>query len=293
MFKFKDKIYKYFIISFIYEIIISIRNKIIEDSALNKLGKKGFNIETINQAFSNINPNNFKRCHILGLGWSLNRSKYIIGKEDFVIGMNYGALNIDIKYNIYFLEHGNISELENIRRNELLEKLILPKAKVVYFKNVHGMHCIDTIAKYFGKYVTFIRNTVFVCRNIKNLKFWIRRILTIDKIYLRQYKSTIITSIVFARNAGFKEIVIHGLDFGGPYFYADEKHVEPKYLHLIPNRENQNETVKVHETAKTKTGAKQAILVMNDLMKKEGVKLYAATEASPLSKILKTFDKSI
>jgi hypothetical protein len=264
-------------------------NQTREDAFLDTIQSRNYEVKEIGQLYKEISSETHKTCHIIGLGWSLNDSKDSISNQDsFIIGMNYAALS-DLKYDLYFLEQGICDDNETKLRKTILEKEIIHKAKRIYFKNTSGHKEIDYILSNYGRNVTYMRNYVIICRNSKNLKYWMKELLCYDSRYLKQYKSTITAAIAFAKNAGFKKIVIHGLDFGGAYFFDDKDQVKPEMLKYIPPKTSQSSSKKVHQTAASSTGIQFAIPIIKEILVKEGVQLFAATEKSPLSRILDVY----
>lgn len=114
------------------------------------------------------------------------------------------------------------------------------------------------------------------------------KFLRYDPIYLRQYKSTVISSIAFAKNIGFKNIVIHGLDFGGQYFYELDNFPEEKKKY-IPPETSLSRGKKVHQTAGSVCGTNDVLAHIRDILYKQDIHLFSATNDSPSSKILKVY----
>ena len=258
-----------------------------EDIALDKIGKKGFKVYDVSDLYNELKKHNHKICHIIGLGWSLLDSLFKIEENSFVIGMNYGAL-LDISFDLYFVEQGMCDEEETSLRKRFLNEVVINQASQIYYKNAWGYKDVNYVIENYADNVKFLRSFSVHCENPNNLNHFLKMFLLKDKVYFRQYKSTIISSIALAKNAGFKIIVIHGLDFGGPYFY-EVSSINSKKQTFIPPKNSLSRGRKVHQTANSSTGVKSIMPLLRYLLENEGIELYSATESSPLSEILPVY----
>ena len=259
-----------------------------ENKALKIIQKRGYKVFNVSEIYESITPHRSKICHIVGLGWSLNCSKHLIKDDGFVIGMNYGALS-DLKFDLYFVEQGLCDDVEAALRVRFIDEVVSKQATKIYYKNAWGPRKVEYVISNYAQRVTFLHSYSISCGHVKTAKFFMRLFLKKDNRYLKQYKSTVITSIALAKNAGFKKIVIHGLDFGGPYFYEDQS-IQSDKIKFIPPLNSLSRGKTVHHTAVAKTGIQQAIPIIKLLLHREGVELLAASEMSPLAKMLDVFD---
>lgn len=261
-----------------------------EDLCLEKIKNKGGVVITVDDVIGKISNEKDKVCHIIGLGATLNKSRDIIDFEnDFLIGMNYGALAKNISYDLYIFEPGNADIDETNIKTELLKTISSNKSTLTIIKNISGVLSFDIIEKYYKNIAPFVKSIVIRCSSPLTLHYWLKRLLKNDGVYFRQYKSTIISAISLAVNAGFKKIVIHGLDFGGAYFFDDKKYIHENMYHLCPPKKSESQTKPIHATAKDKTGAKQSIIVLNELLRKKGIQLYSPIKDIPLSNYLPVY----
>ncbi|MBN2821345.1 MAG: hypothetical protein JXP36_20405 [Bacteroidales bacterium] len=259
-------------------------NKRKEENALKLIADKGNYVFDVSWIYSAFKDQTYKTCHIIGGGWSLNKSILSIGKDDFVIGMNYSAL-ADIDFDLYFVEQGLTEEAETKIRVEFLEKVIKKQAKTVFFKNAFGPKGIKYVLDNYGGKVNFIRSFAIHCSNDQNIIHSAQRFVKSDPVYLKQFRSTVLSSIVLAKNIGFKKIIIHGLDFGGAYFYEDQEPSDKKKKY-IPPKTSLSTGKTIHQTVSKSCGVDKMIASLAVEFNKEGVKLLSATSLSPLNKIL-------
>lgn len=234
-------------------------------------------------------------CHIIGSGWSLNQSKAVIKKDDCVIGFNQAALS-GLDFDLYFFEFGG-DKVDDISKQQikLFDKL-LGKKPIIVFKNVwEDKNDVDYIVKYWGSKLYYIHDYAVPCMSKKNLVQSIGYMLNSDDKYLRQYMSSVITSIGFAAYCGFKTIVIHGLDFGGEYFFDADDFDGDNSLRPDSNRAlglyEKCSSSSVHSTSVGSIGVKSSIPIIRDLLKQSGVTIFSASRVSPLSEYLPIYEK--
>lgn len=229
-------------------------------------------------------------CHIIGSGWSLNESKKKIQEEDFVIGFNQAALS-GLKFDLYFVEFGGY-KVEEISRKQvqLIEDVVKKQTDLIIFKNIDEERNDPAfIKKFWGDKIFYMPDVQVPMYRERYLEQTMKYLYRKDNIYLKQFISSVLASICLAKNCGFKEIVLHGVDFGGAYFFD-----VPGYHHLNQYRpdENKNTTYKkfskdsVHVTSRDKVGVKECLPILQKLCREDGVTLMSASEESPLSKIL-------
>jgi len=281
----KKSLYSFPVISYYLDDLKSKKLKQKENKALDALQSKGFNVYKAEYIYNLFKNEKHKTCHIIGGGWSLNDSIHKIKKDDFVIGMNYSAL-ADIDFDLYFIEQGLSDENETKIRVEFLEKIIKKQAKYVFFKNAYGNHCIDEIIKFYGGKVDFIRTYPLFCKNNSNASRLVSNLIKADNIYLKQFRSTIITSLIFAINLGFKEIIIHGLDFGGKYFYESSEIKESKRKYLPPQK-SLSRGQKIHQTTLGVCGIELIISEILNMLSNKETRVKSGSSISPLTKIIK------
>lgn len=275
---------------------INIRKKK-ENKLLRQIEDNGGNIINSQELVNIIKKENDKICHIVGLGGSLNNSKELIDtKNAYIIGMNEAAIS-GLKFDLYLMEPGDGSDNRTKRQTAIIDDLINRDDTLILMKNVYICENkgIGYLKENYLKKLSFIQNLGIVCGNDRNITHWCKRVLRFNSKYILQYKSTVVTAIAIAKNAGFKTIILHGVDFGGKYFYEDsiyseyEKYIPPinsRYSHFLNNKENL-----IHPTSNKKSGMEKILLILNKILEHDGITLYSATESSPLSDIIKVYNE--
>ena len=242
------------------------------------------------------NKNASEICHIIGSGWSLNQSIQSISENDFVIGFNQAAIS-GIKSDLYFVEFGSVTESDITEKQfKLVQEVIKPHTKLVFFKNLWSMrNDLRVVKNTWNTNVKYVNDIPVNCYNAKFLNQSLDVFLEDDPVFVRQYSSTALTLVKLAKDLDFKKIVLHGIDFGGEYFFDAENFED--HLNLkkyLPNRTEQNiynkaSSNSTHITSKDLYGLKYALPIVSERLKEKGVILYAATEVSPLSKVLPVY----
>lgn len=237
-------------------------------------------------------------CHIIGSGYSVNRSKTKINtKTDFIMGCNLAAL-IDLKFDFYSIEFSSIDkkyEPKYTVRNIVKHKL-QKEGTFTIFKNITSNKLDFSFLNSYNNMIDFILDYSWRCFNRTQLKYYIQNYLfKKNKKLFYQYNSTLVLLISIAYELNFKKIVIHGLDFGGKYFFSDQNIIH-KNKHLI--YKNELNTYKNHNISKKGSYQSHKTLNMNLMFKlisssllKKKVTLYSATKNSASSKFLKVFNK--
>jgi hypothetical protein len=237
-------------------------------------------------------------CHIIGSGYSVKHSKKKINtKTDFVMGCNLAAL-IDLKFDLYSVEFGSIDKkyepkytVRNIVKYKLQEEHTF-----IIFKNITSNKLDFGFLSTYNNMVDYILDYSWRCFNITQLRYYIQNyLLKKNKKLFYQYNSTLVLLISIAYELNFKQIVIHGLDFGGRYFFSD-KDIIHKNKHLIyknelNNYKNNNISKKgSYQSHKTLNMKLMFKLISGSLLEKK-ITLYSATKNSASSKFLKLFNK--
>ena len=235
-------------------------------------------------------------CHIIGSGWSLNDSCQRINKNDFVIGFNFSAL-LKLQYDLYFVEFGGEKVADIAERHiALVDQNVLPCTDLIFFKNMwEDKNDPEFILKHWAPRAKLIKDFFSPCLKANLLDQALSLCLEDKSDFLPQYCSTAITSIFVAYFAGFKDIVLHGVDFGGNYFFEEPSFVGD--LKYAPPSKGQSSfyaptmsSTTVHSTAAGEVGMKSALPILSALLKGKGVALYSASSSSPLSKVLPVYD---
>jgi hypothetical protein len=284
---------------YLYIVITAYRFKTKSEKKYDLLRKEGCKVVSPliakNEILANYSVDNNAICHIIGSGWSLNHSCHSIKSSDFVIGFNQAALCPSIKFNVYFVEFGS-SKMEDISKKQLrlINEVVKKQTAHIYFKNIwEDKNDIDFIIENWSTNISYIKDYWIPCLFAKNLYQSLAFFLENDNSYLKQYCSTVLTSILFAKFLGFKKIILHGVDFGGAYFFDVEG-----YFHLLQYRPNKEKEAhfygelsknNVHSTARLSTGLKNSLPIIHNFLYDQGIELFSATDISPSSEILPVF----
>lgn len=237
-----------------------------------------------------------KVCHVIGSGWSLNRSKYAINADDFVIGFNFAGIQ-KLSYDAYFVEFGGPTVKATARAHKrIIEEVVLNSTDLVYFKNLwESKNDKVFISAEWGGAVKYVKDYVMPCLREESLRSILVRCLDDSSQFLPQYTSTALTCVFLMYFCGFKEIVLHGIDFGGQYFYEAPDFNGNADLIPSPNSTEKfyqaTTAQSVHPTASSSVGMKEAIPILAKLLCARGVNLYSAHQSSPLSKYLPIYLK--
>ena len=237
-------------------------------------------------------------CHIIGSGSSLNSSINKISKKDFVVGCNLAVLtgiNFDF-YTIEFASNDKITEPKYVT-SYLVKRKLLKKNTVVIFKNIKSVKIDrDFLKKTYQKSLNFITDYSWRCFNEKQLKFYLENRIfgKTEKFY--QYNSTLVLLISIACNLKFKKIVLHGVDFGGKYFYSSKVNLNIKkisYIKELKDHENNNiskQGVYIDFKDLNMPGVFKQI---SNILEKKGINLLAASRSSKSSKFLRVYKNFI
>jgi len=235
-----------------------------------------------------------KVCHIICSGHSFNASVQHLDKDDFIIGFNFAGI-IKLNYSIYFIELASNcnKKIKNISdcQYRVVQESLNSKSKLI-FKNIYSEAVPQS--KYLSKYknfnVLFARDYQIPILSKALLHKSVSSLLEEANVsLLPQLRSTIYTAIAYAYRQGFKEIVVHGLDFGGPHFFDAED-----FAGSLENRPSYDALpkIKMGDNHLTNIGEVSSIDILKEInrqLKAKGVTLYAAIENSKLSEYLPVY----
>lgn len=232
-------------------------------------------------------------CHVIGSGYSLNKTKKIIHDEDFVIGFNQAALS-GLSFNLYFVEAGS-GRFEEVSKQQiqLIDDIVSKQTDLILFKNIwEDRNSIPFILHNWKNKVYYIKDYVILCSKTGDVKESVEELLSHKSRYLPQLTSTALTAIAFSDYLGFKKIVLHGVDFGGEYFFGADDFDGIKVNHLNPlnitlyNKASKNS---VHETARGDCGTNSLLKPLASILKNRNIFLYAATKETKSSEVLECY----
>lgn len=222
-------------------------------------------------------------CHIIATGSSaLDAYKAgVVKPGDYIIGINFAAYlpyTFDFYFfddlfsldDVYIAKTKCISDLLN-KRKDFIQHLVYKNAAVV-FPDV--MQKLIPDLKF-----SVVYDKVFYYPCVK--KLFVR-----PAFIMPQYCSSTIISAVLAYHAGFKNIVMHGLDFTGPHIYHD-KELQKQTGIDAPNQ---------HVSKDVKhCSADGQELIWPEMIKKferEGVNIYCASPNSKFKKYARIWRNS-
>ncbi|MCQ2047195.1 Uncharacterised protein [Stutzerimonas stutzeri] len=217
-------------------------------------------------------------AHVIMPGASCLDTALAIPDGDVVIGFNFSAL-LPIKYDYIFIENANDSDYSDIQYAACLyhsNNGAVTLIKNIWMPDRFSMHRLASYSS-FGKLVLDIplRPRVIAVRPI------IRRWL-LNKSYAY---SSFLSSTFFALNylycSGCKEVVLHGVDFGGPYFWelTNDICVDAERVAAYKSRPT-------HATELGATPFSRLIVELADELRAQGVTLRAANESGVLGCLL-------
>jgi len=211
-------------------------------------------------------------CHIIATGYSAIASHKagIVKENDYVIGFNFAAF-LPYKFDFYFCEETSHVDASDERTKNQINLLNKRKNSIsnIVFKNFY-----DSDPKLMGK---LISNEYSIVMDRQLIRGNIITLLSKPSIMMPQYASTVITATILAYNAGFKNIIIHGLDFSGPHIYHNED--LQKQVEMSPP------TPYVSKEQKHVTASYQEKIWPNLIkeLQKRGIKIFCACAESKFS----------
>ena len=159
-------------------------------------------------------------CHIIATGSSaLDSCKSgVVQPDDYIIGLNFAAF-LPYTFDLYFFEEqfGTKTVFQRERTKGITE--LLHKRKE-YLPNLVFKNAYSVFPDMMNKFIPDIKFSVVLDR----VYYYpiVKKLFARPSIIMPQYCTTSITAIMLAYHAGFKNIVVHGLDFTGPHIYHDQ-----------------------------------------------------------------------
>ena len=158
-------------------------------------------------------------CHVIATGPSAIDSYKagVVKPGDYIIGMNFAAF-LPYRFDFYFFEERfSTSPLHMPRTKGMTE--LLHKRKDNLPNLVYKTSCRAS-ANVMKKFIPDIKFSVVLDR----IFYYpiVEKLFARPSFILPQYCSSTIASVMLAYHAGFKNIIVHGLDFSGPYLFHDK-----------------------------------------------------------------------
>jgi hypothetical protein len=183
-----------------------------------------------------------KTCHIIGSGLSvLSSIQSIDVKNDFVIGFNYAGL-LPLEFDVYFLEHatdtGSLAESSGIHE-DLYFEMCTRRQPEIYVKCLWG-HDWWSPSFINNRYAGNLALLFDVPPNLPLLANSQILNLANQEIFRKKRSSFFINgassavfSVLFAYQLGFRNIVVHGVDFLGPHFFHSKELIVTKLMERV------------------------------------------------------------
>jgi len=219
-------------------------------------------------------------CHVIATGHSALDAyrSGVVQPDDYIIGINFAAF-LPYTFDFYFFEgvfstsDRWIARTKSItgllhKRKENLPNLVYKNAQLLNVKMM--AKCIPDIK------FSAVFDRQFVYQNIKKL-------FAPPSVIMPQYSSSVITAIMLAYHAGFKNIVVHGLDFTGPHIYHDED-IQKQTGVSIPEQYVSNKV-----THKTASGQELIWPKLMQIFADKNVNVYCASPNSNFKKYAKSY----
>ncbi len=167
-------------------------------------------------------------CHIVGSGNSVNNSLAIINQDhDFVIGFNFAGL-LPTKFDVYFIEvasNSGPSAHSYMLHEQVIRSLSQRSNPMVVAKCLWGRQhwSADTINYALEGKLRFLIDVLPrfpVNASPQNINVAYKSFISRKRnsFYINGSSSSIF-SVLYAYQLGFRNIVVHGVDFVGPHFF--------------------------------------------------------------------------
>lgn len=238
-------------------------------------------------------------AHVVGSGWSVLKSQKLIAPNDFVVGANMAAY-LDIAFSAYFVENASgsglrLSEYASRQFDLLKARGDIGKDKL-YFKNIwQSSNSVERMVFYYGERASFVLDYNVKERGGRSeysARLAAQSLIRMDKRFIKQARSSIVPCISLSRHAGCQTIVVHGVDFGGPYFYEvmSNEDLDIEALDIESMRSRAYSAA--HETAIGPLATPIVLKALAVAFRKTGVSLLSATEFSPSSDVLPVYRRN-
>lgn len=233
-------------------------------------------------------------CHILASGWSLNDSFPRIDRSNaFVIGFNFSFLKCPDP-DVHFIENASSADkrffINTFHHYAALNIFKISDKTRLVFKNISEFkNSTKLICWLYGREAEFVRDRHYRIFSGKGVGPTLALMLE-DKRGLPQAVSSVVGLVIWAKNMGFKNIVVHGLDFYGPHFYGPDLH-KAIFEGYIPACFDP--AIGSHKTVvgENGVGVKDLFIELKKSLERHGVKLSAGSALSPSAVFLgSTYD---
>ncbi len=155
--------------------------------------------------------------HIIGAGQSVLKSIGLITDDDLVVGMNFSALLPNVTFDYYFVD---CCSFERFRTTQKMHTLVGSKDIQAYPRNLLDSSNSLMLGLFLYGFKSIYREKTFKLNpeSIDYNKIAERVLLESSQRFIN-IGSTAITCIQLGYKLNIKNIVLHGVDLGGSYFF--------------------------------------------------------------------------
>lgn len=237
-------------------------------------------------------------CHIICSGWSVLETHQNIRRgTDCIIGFNFAAF-APLDFDFYFIEGGSLTKTDRLKELTILQEQLIEPAygvqiREMYLKNTFSWDCDPEYFKHRHRGQLRIIRDVHIPRT-KYEQSVLHDAVCADYMtgnngtYLYGYAATVLALIPIAVHAGFKHVVLHGLDLGGPHFYSREDFEAPPDIAPVLHRVFPPRPLEyIHGTV----GPTLRIMPrLSRWAEGNGAKVYSASAKSKIAEVLEVYD---
>lgn len=238
-------------------------------------------------------------CHVLASGWSaLDGLDTIAVGRDTLYGFNFSAVAA-LPFDLYFIEiassaPGRIADLSELQA-QLVTMLRTGQIGRLYAKNFYGGYLQpEYLCQHYGSDLAVAMDIQLPSLPQQDSEFVrrqaMRALLRRRETCLVQYGSSTLTCIALAAQAGFRQIVVHGLDFSGQHFFsAGEFDLPQDFLGRLRRYYPPVAPGEFHGTGEY---LMQLLPLLHAQLQEEGVALFAGSQRSPAARFLPVYRNS-
>jgi hypothetical protein len=241
-------------------------------------------------------PPRTNMCHIIGSGWSLLDGIDRIGPNDVVFGCNK-AIFAPLRFDLYLIERAMARPMKGAVASDVIADALLRcapgRAGIIGIKNIWmGRVDPEYVQATFGERAYLIPDYHMYWEDVAGSEplrvATARRLVAPDPALFANFATSTITMIGIAARLGFNEIMVHGLDGGGPYFFELPGFTPPNDVaSLVASIPTRPDVTVPHDAAA------RGLLVLaelRDVLASRGVSLLCASARSPSATILPLFN---
>ena len=282
----------------LYNQFAILKDKSVSQSLLLRLKSVGVEASSFKTFISTLRrlryPIKSNTCHIIGSGWSASETTKYIKQSDYIIGFNFSAI-LPLDYNLYLLENATPYSYDiSLKQRDLIRTLSQPP--ICLFKGLHS-HAISSsfvATEYSGIKTYAVPDYLIRAIDETQLVADLSSSIATCQHFMPQAISTVFACIQIASFLEFENIVLHGVDFYGPYFFHDYSYRDNP---LVPWENNYSRHAKSishsphapHPTSASRYSLPFIIGVLRELLLPNHQFLLSSNRLSPSSNLLPSF----